>query len=726
MKIEKIFHRLTSVWLFLHNNETRSQVKLYISNLPNTSMRRFSCVCLILFTTFVCYSQTDSLLIKEAASSNQRAKDLVSSKKYKDAIPEFQKAIEKFSQSRQVKSQLASFYGLAEAYYLNYNDSLALVTLESAEELSKSSQDTSMLCKLYVRHANYLYKLGFNQQALAMNHLTITLARQCHDIVNESYARSNMGLVLKDMGKYDESLTAMFETLKIRESNPAFSKKDVSSILLNIGYVLDVLKRSDEAIGYYRRALQLKIEDADSMGMSRVYSNIAVIYKNRKEYQTALQYIDSSNFIIQKAGLDDEFYVNYTNMGSIYKRMGDPAKGELYYKKALDIAVKIQSVQYEGDTYLNLATLFYEQKSFDKSIAYLKKALTLTDYTNSPLSKFEVYGSLSEAYAGAGNMNEAYRNLLLCNQYRDSVFQKEQLKVIEETKAGYETEKKEQQIVLQQSQLSEQHAQLARTNIIIGSLILSVVLVVIILLLIRSRLKRKQQLLQKEHELSLREAYIEASIQSQENERKRFAQDLHDGMGQLISSLRLALNPINKNTTQEDRVKIVSKAEDLLTDMHREIRSIAFNLMPHTLIQYGLVPALKEMTDRVMQSGNIIVRVSSFDIPERLKEVQEISLYRIIQEWINNVMKYADASLIEIQLVGHEKEITLTIEDNGEGFDADTLKLSAGNGWRNIQSRLNLIKGSLEIDSQKGKKGTTLIMKIATQVESVSVVTAEA
>jgi signal transduction histidine kinase len=146
--------------------------------------------------------------------------------------------------------------------------------------------------------------------------------------------------------------------------------------------------------------------------------------------------------------------------------------------------------------------------------------------------------------------------------------------------------------------------------------------------------------------------------------------------------------------------------------MHREIRSIAFNLMPQTLVQHGLVPALKEMSERINNSGQIIIRVTSFDIPHRLTEVQEISLYRVIQEWINNIVKYSGARTIEVQLVGHDQEITITIEDNGEGFDTVMLDASTGNGWKNIRSRVNLIKGVVDIDSQPGRRTTTLILRV--------------
>ena len=118
------------------------------------------------------------------------------------------------------------------------------------------------------------------------------------------------------------------------------------------------------------------------------------------------------------------------------------------------------------------------------------------------------------------------------------------------------------------------------------------------------------------------------------------------------------------------------------------------------------------MGTRVNATGQIRVLVESFGLPERFSELKEIALYRIIQEWVNNVLKYANAKSVTIQLVGHENEVTLTIEDDGAGFDKRKLEDSLGNGWINIQSRIKLIKATVEIDSQPDGKGTTFIVSM--------------
>ncbi|MFT7034885.1 MAG: signal transduction histidine kinase [Cyclobacteriaceae bacterium] len=150
--------------------------------------------------------------------------------------------------------------------------------------------------------------------------------------------------------------------------------------------------------------------------------------------------------------------------------------------------------------------------------------------------------------------------------------------------------------------------------------------------------------------------------------------------------------------------------------MYVELKKICFNLMPHTLISAGVGEALIEFANRINLSQKITMHVMLFGMDQRLLQVQEISLYRISQEWVNNIIKYSDATKISVQITKDEEEITLLIEDNGIGFDKSLLQNDKGNGWENIASRANLIKGEVELDTVEGKKGTTLILNAPAEI----------
>jgi len=205
---------------------------------------------------------------------------------------------------------------------------------------------------------------------------------------------------------------------------------------------------------------------------------------------------------------------------------------------------------------------------------------------------------------------------------------------------------------------------------------------------------------------------VSAVIESQEKERRRFASDLHDGMGQLISALQLNINSIQQNRSPENRDALFENSEQILTDIHNEIRNIAFNLMPPVLIKEGLISALAELIRRINKSGIMKVTLSHHDIEGRYSELGEISLYRIMQEFLSNVIKYSKATNVVVSFTGFQDEIVVTIEDDGLGYSVEQFQNSEGNGWRNINSRLNLIQASIEFDVIEGRKNNTIVITV--------------
>lgn len=212
---------------------------------------------------------------------------------------------------------------------------------------------------------------------------------------------------------------------------------------------------------------------------------------------------------------------------------------------------------------------------------------------------------------------------------------------------------------------------------------------------------------------------MEAVIKSQEDERKRYSADLHDGLGQMITALGLKIDSIESTNTNE-RKSLLDHSRSLLSDMYDELKNICFNLMPHTLITSGVSEALKEMTPRLGLGDKIKVHLHFFGMENRLSQAQEISIYRITQEWLNNVIKYSSAKRVDINLTRDEDELTLMIEDDGDGFDEALLVNGSGNGWKNIHSRADLIQGEISLDTMPGRRGTTFILNVPTSIVSIS------
>ncbi|SMG52518.1 Anaphase-promoting complex subunit 5 [Marivirga sericea] len=486
----------------------------------------------------------------------------------------------------------------------------------------------------------------------------------------------------KGIGRTYNELAVFYH--KTGETNKAFDAlsksyelckniKDLECLGTSLAHKVTFLKRKGDYVSAYPimiQVLDIRKQMGDSIGLGYAYLDLADYEAQKGNINTSIAYIEQST--------------------SIRKAIGD--------KQGLAVNKVIV-----GETY-------FTANEFEKAITYFQQTIKLAEpigYLD--LIKF-AYSMIEQSSLSLGDYKEAHHALNQSIIIKDSIFSIEKAKTIAALDAQYETEKKEQQIALQTAEIAKKTAENERKVLMIIALVAILVLLITVFLLFRNRAKRKQQLLIKEKDLKVKEAQIEATLNSQESERKRFASDLHDGFGQLISALRLNMNNFNQENEDDRKLKAFEHSEKILDDMHSEIRAIAFNLMPVTLIQEGVLSAVKEFSARINKSEQLKIEVTSFELNTRFKEVFEVAIYRIIQEWVNNVLKYAEASKITIQLDQYETELILIIEDNGKGFDKNKLFKSKGNGWRNIQTRTNLIKSQIEIDSAPARLGTTFIV----------------
>ena len=545
----------------------------------------------------------------------------------------------------------------------------------SYPQVDKIPMQAMLVCRWISR--TYI-NLGTYEQSLAYAQLGLAWAEKAGDINAIAYQLADIAIIYHDFKDYRKGVEYGKRCLTSAVDGGADTK--YKAYCLNaIGINFDDWGKPDSALAYHFKVLELQ-PAPDSLDIKFTYNNIGNTLMKIRQYGQAEKYLSIALHLAKKSNDYYSLAGANTNLGQLKTKQKQFAKANAFFDSALHYATKSNSLEKIRDTYFDLYTFYKESDDLLKAIHYQDKFYTL----------------------------------------RDSIFKTDRMKAVSELEAKYETSIKDKQILEQVTELKEREGKFNRVLLVTAFLIILIGMLIIILLLNRSRFRRKQELLEKETEIQLQEASIQAALTSQELERKRFAKDLHDGMGQLISSLRLLMGNIESDSTLESRVAVVTKSEKIIDEMQKEIRGIAFNLMPQTLIQHGLVPALNEMGLRITSSGKVVVSVGAFETPDRLSEVQEISLYRAIQEWVNNILKYAGATSIQIQLVGHGDELNVTIEDNGEGFDVRLLENGKGNGWRNILSRTKLLHGDVEVDSNVGRSGTILIIRIPIMMANVN------
>ncbi len=197
-----------------------------------------------------------------------------------------------------------------------------------------------------------------------------------------------------------------------------------------------------------------------------------------------------------------------------------------------------------------------------------------------------------------------------------------------------------------------------------------------------------------------------------EVERGRFARDLHDGLGGLLSSVKFSFSNMKDNIilTAQQGLSFEQSLHKLDSGI-AELRRIAHNLMPENLQQFGLDVALKDFCLTIQQGTACKIHYESFGMNNyQAESTIDIAVYRMAQELVNNALKHAAASQVIVQLQKNEKHIILMVEDNGKGFSTAILKTEKGSGWKSIESRVNLLKGTLHINSNT--KGTTINIEV--------------
>jgi len=206
---------------------------------------------------------------------------------------------------------------------------------------------------------------------------------------------------------------------------------------------------------------------------------------------------------------------------------------------------------------------------------------------------------------------------------------------------------------------------------------------------------------------------INAIINTEENERKRFAKDLHDGLGPILSTVKMSLSALNEKIKDSTGMVILNNTIHLVNEAINTIKEISNNLSPHVLTNFGLSSAIGAFTTKLNQTKVVEIIFKSNMEAERLENDKEVVIYRAVCELINNSVLHSGASRIDIELNKHEKFVTLQFYDNGRGFDTSTLRNedTKGMGLSNIETRVKTVEGVFILESTPGK-GTSALIKL--------------
>lgn len=202
---------------------------------------------------------------------------------------------------------------------------------------------------------------------------------------------------------------------------------------------------------------------------------------------------------------------------------------------------------------------------------------------------------------------------------------------------------------------------------------------------------------------------LNAVFETQESERRRLAEDLHDSVGQVLSAIKLNLHRLNKAGADETKTPLLADTRKLTDECIQEIRNIIHNVLPPVLTDYGLKEALEGLCLKMEQTTSVKVHCKNNLDEVRLRPEIELAFYRMAQELFSNAIKHADATIIHLTLTKENGWLVMEFKDNGKGFNLDEVK--RGFGLKNLQSRVQLINGEVNVYT-KPKNGTITIIRV--------------
>ncbi len=570
-------------------------------------------------------------------------------------------------------------------------------------KLAEKANDLVMTGTLYRNLGVAYYMVSKYDTALIYYNHAMSLAEKANNNLLKAQVFGAMANLYNITGDYPKSLNYYLKALPIFEKE---GRKDrVRVVLGNIGSLNNAMQNFDEAEKYFRQSMKLSEELDDQAGLAQAYDGLNRIYIHRKDYTKALDFAQKAADICQKIGNKQEEAIAIQGIAWVYyEHFKDYKKAEEYASKGLKLAEELEFPADIAAMLNTLSNIYFHQARYRECEETALKAIA-TDTTD-----MNIFSNLAANVVRAGiQLGDAKNALYYFDRYRQ-IFNiqsnKEFQQALQDMQVKYETEKKEKAIL----KLS---AEKRVRNILLFSLIgLFLVLAGLGYSIFNNVRKNKiiieQRLLVKEKQLAELEkerqlVATKSVLKGEESERSRMARDLHDGLGGLLSGVKINLSAMKGNSIiTSENAQAFDHAIMLLDTSISELRRVAHNLMPETLNHYGLKTALHDFIGEMSKNPATELTFSFFGADLRFESQLELTVFRIAQELVNNAMKHSGAAKIDLQLIADVERVCIQVVDNGKGFDVKS-KSGDGKGLVSIRDRVTANDGGFEIESTPGQ-----------------------
>lgn len=508
---------------------------------------------------------------------------------------------------------------------------------------------------------------------------------------------NNLGNAYMAENVYDTATQYYFKALEV-QGQQQFG--DTGALMLSyggIGGAFAEMGKLKLALHYLDRLEQLARKTGDTGLVAAAYSSMGNAYGNQKTPEgvdSAAKYIGKALPLFLAVGRKGYAAMSCINLAQACIDKNQLEQARKYYDSALALD---RTLAMSGpDLFRGMGVLEYTAGNYQKAIPYLKRALELGRENGSRQNRLDAYLYLTNIYERLGDYRQAFDYQKAYVQLRDTGMNESMVKAISQLEVKYRTSEKDRELVSNKLQLALAQARLSRhqswfAGVVAGIL---VILTIVIVVFQKQRLQLQKARIAEQVQ---RVAQLKAVIDGEERERSRIGRQLHDDIMVELAVVKMGLNALPIQYPGIKGSESFGNLVQQLDHTSRKLRLSAHNLMPDALLTEGLIPAISYFCNNIIRMTGLRIHFQHYgDIP-RLSTDIEISIYRIIQELVQNTIKHARAANTLVQLNCRENMLSITVEDDGVGFVAAAENQENKMGLKSIQTRLKALNGVIDI-----------------------------
>lgn len=555
---------------------------------------------------------------------------------------------------------------------------------------------------LFIDKADYKKAAGYLNESMKIR-------EKLNDLPGMASLFNKLGIIDQKQGRLKEALENQISALKIYRK--LGQDRWIGYTLNNIAIIHQNLGNLDKSLEYHKMGLEYRLKMNDKAGEANSYSNMANVYAKMRDTTLSLAFYEKALSLSRVLKNDELISGNLSNMGNIYLGRRDFQKAINLFSESLIIRERLGDQKGISSTLSRMGTVFTETNRYSQALTALTRSLKIARKISVLEEEMSALLGLAKLKALTNQPDSAFLLMKIYSATKDSAYDERLQQQILEIQNKYENQKLEQDLQLVKKEKEYDEIRLNQRKTQLWLLVFIIISMTGAGIFLFYRHQQRQKAAADAEKLVQQEARMHAVLQVQEDERRRIAKELHDGLGQTLSAIKLNCQSLSPKAIYPDYLADFVKLEKMLDNANVEVRSISHQMMPKELEQFGLLAAVDEMLR--INLGNTHLKYTfehnSFD--DRIGNETELALFRVMQELVNNVIKHSKADIVNIQIIKHHGHVTLNVSDNGIGFDVDKYE-KKGIGLLNIASRIDGIKGHLHYESAPGE-GTTVMIRAA-------------